>query len=932
LVVRHDLKTLSDLLDEALDLDEVETQALLARIEQTQPSLAPTLRKLLGYRTKLDSDELLTLNGHVFRPQTAARWAEDNRWSRSSASALEPGASALEPGAWVGAYRLERCLGEGGIASVWLATRNDETLKRTVALKLLHAWRYTRDVVERFRRERDILAQLSHPRIARLFDAGVTDFGLPWIALEYVDGEHITVYADRCKLSIAARVKLMIDVMDAVQYAHQNFVVHRDIKPSNVMVDAEGRVRLLDFGIAKLIRSDGVDPMGDGDTELTELAGRMLTLRYAAPEQIEGGAITAATDVFALGLLLAELLTGTFARVASKDPVQARAILDATIVRPSNAQADMDALRARGKTTLSQLHAELRGDLDTIILKSLARDPARRYATVSAFADDLTAYLQRRPIRARTPSIAYRVSMFFSRHRRVTVVAGALVLVSSIAALTSFRNYEALQQQRARTERLQGFMASLFLESDPSARQPEQALTAKQLLDRGRERADAQYADQPAFRGEILGQIASVYLRIGETAAGIETLRDAISLLQANVANDEPALNKARAQLGGLLLPSNERERGIELLEGVLRDCANERAACSDARGDAHLMLAHDPLLGIDRNLDHIANAISLYGKVRAPDSLEMLQAFITAADLERSKGDLQSAKQMLAEAEQIAAKNPPKGKEFSRLHNTRAAVALDDGDFALAAKTLDQLISWELFETAGRERGSILLFRTRIALMQGQIDEALVISQRARKFMDRSQMLIPYALIDFYDARAHAIVARHDLARKHIEDGWATFKSAGVNESSELWHFARRVEAETLARAGDLSNAQRLLSDSVRGMRAANVANYQYLIHALDALGAVSTANGSTEAAIGLHREEMEILDRHVRADHPLRLRAALQLSLATRAAAGISSGGSKALAERLLRYLPSNSQYRENLLSIAAGTFASSQLFLLF
>jgi serine/threonine protein kinase len=928
--MRHDLKLLSDLLDQALDLDEIASEAFLKKIEQTQPNLAPKLREMLLARETLGTDDLIALNGHAFNAQSAAALihGETEAGSASSQSAFTV---ALTEGTMIGPYRLVRCLGEGGMATVWLAERNDATLRRTVALKFLHAWRHTREVVERFARERDILAQLTHPNIARLYDAGVTASGLPWIALEHVDGMHITAYADQQRLTIRSRVSLMLQVMEAVQYAHQNFVVHRDIKPGNILIDAGGHAHLLDFGIAKLVRPEGEDIAGTMETALTEASGRTLTLRYAAPEQIEGRAITAATDVYAIGLVIAELLTGAHPRNFAADKIPAQAVLDAAITRPSRGDIKAEAAEAR-QASIVQLQSELRGDLDTIIMKSLARDPAQRYATVNAFADDLTAWLDRRPIRARAPSLAYQAKLFLLRNRWQMAMAATVVLVASFAGFQSWKNSHELDEQRARTERSQRFMASLLTDMEPSSAESNDVLTTKVLLDRGRARANSEYADQPAFRGEILGELARVYLRTGETAVGMETLNEAVSLLEKHVSIHESSLNKARAQLGGLLVYGTERERGINLLENVLRDCRRENAACDEAKGDAHFLLAQDARTGTVKALAHAMQAMNLYRKVRGANSTEVFQAVFTAADLERSQGNLMAAKRWLSEAEAIAANNPLKRDENLRLYRTRALVAMEDGDYTLAAKTLDALISRNMTNDLSGASGSVYALRAAIALSQGQTNEVLKNTSKARQFTDQQQYLVQFALIELYEVRAHSMEGRHDLADKLATGARKTLKLAGVTESSELWHYTTRIEAESYARRGDISAARKHIAESLQRQRAAPLAKFQHLVHTLDVLGAVSTAGGFASEAIKLHKEELDILDRHVKKEHPLRLRAALQFALATRAVAQVDSNEIKELTHQLSQTLPPDSKYREELLLIAAGTFKPAQVFLLF
>lgn len=921
----HDLKLLSDLLDEALDLDQAAGDEFLGRIEKMHPALAPTLREMLRARSSLSTDQLIALNGRTFTVQSAAAMLQET-------APKEPAfVAALQPGMMIGPYRLERCLGEGGMASVWLAERNDETLKRTVALKLLHAWRHTREVVERFARERDILAQLTHPNIARLYDAGVTESGLPWIALEHVDGVDINTYADQHTLTIRQRVALMLQVMDAVQYAHQTFVVHRDIKPGNILIDANGSARLLDFGIAKLMRPEGAAATGV-ETALTEASGRTLTLRYAAPEQIEGGVVTAATDVYALGLVTAELLSGTHPRVPAAEKIPEQAVLEAAITRPSRADIKYEAAEHRGRQSITQLQSELKGDLDTIIMKSLARDPSQRYATVRDFADDLKAWLARRPIRAHAPSLAYELKLFLLRHRWSAGMAAAIFLLASFAALQSWKSSEALNQQRARTERLQLFMANLLGDAEPSGAPESGAVTAKELVDRGRERAERDYADQPLFRGELLNELVRVYLRIGETDTGTAVLEEAIQLLERHAAVDDPTLNAARAQLGGLWLTGTQRGKALSLLEGAIRDCSRESTACESVKGDAHLYLAHDTQLGAARMLLHIEAAIKLFEKARGPESTDMLQALNTAADIERWQGNTVAANGWLMKAEAIAAKYPPKDKEYIRLKNARAAIQFEEGDYARAAESLDRLIEGGMFGDQTGTRGYVFAFRARVANVLGQPALALEHAQRARAATERDQASRVYAQIELAEARAHSILGQHDLAERQVMSARDTLVRAGIAESSDVSLTATQVAGEILARRQDLAGAQQRLTEALAQMRKTPSANVQDLVHTLDLLGAVSLARGNAAEAMQLHQEELAILDKRVADTHPLRLRAKLQLARAQQPLVPAASKEIETVSARLGSALPPASLHLKSLTALAAGSFASNQAFLLF
>ena len=396
---------MSRLLDEALPLDEPARRAWIAGLPPECDDLIPALRAAL-------------------LPDAAAHGTLDTLPKFQADSPADRTASALNAGQRIGPYELIRPLGAGGMAEVWLARRADGAFEREVALKLpLHTpWRS--DLDQRFTREREILASLSHRNIALLFDAGFAANGQPYLALQYVLGTPLTTYCDKHRLAIRERLELFQQVLRAVQYAHANLVIHRDLKPSNILVTEDGRVQLLDFGIAKLL-SDGEAK----ETELTRVGGRALTPEYAAPEQFTGAPITTAADIYALGVMLYALLTGQRPYPLKRD---SRAALEEAILHlepppPSRFAGDARTAQMRASTP-RKLARMLRGDLDTITLKALKKVPGERYATADAFAEDIARYLRGDVVLAQPDSIAYRVGKFAQRHWAAIAAAGAVVL------------------------------------------------------------------------------------------------------------------------------------------------------------------------------------------------------------------------------------------------------------------------------------------------------------------------------------------------------------------------------------------------------------------------------------------------------------------------------------------------------------------------
>lgn len=426
-------QTISPYLDQLLELEVEERLAWLTSLRERNPSLATHLEELL--REHELADEHFLEQGPV----------------------LPLPVSPAQVGQAVGAYTLLSLIGEGGMGSVWLAERSDGRFRRRAAVKFLRAPLGGLIGQERFKREGSILGRLAHPHIAELLDAGVSSGGQPYLILEYVDGEPIDAYCDQRRLDVEARVRLFLDVLAGVAHAHTNLIVHRDLKPSNVLVRSDGQVKLLDFGVAKLLEDEG---QAGAATQLTREGGSALTLEYAAPEQVAGDPVTTATDVYAAGVLFYLLLTGYHPAGSGPHPPAdlVRTILEIEPLRPSDAvlrtkagpQITLAHSEARA-TTPERLSRLLRGDLDTIAAKALKKDPTERYASVTAFADDLRRCLDKQPISARPDTLAYRAAKFVRRNRTsVTLTATAMTLVigSLSAGLYVANRQRAVAEQR----------------------------------------------------------------------------------------------------------------------------------------------------------------------------------------------------------------------------------------------------------------------------------------------------------------------------------------------------------------------------------------------------------------------------------------------------------------------------------------------------
>jgi len=594
-------------------------------------------------------------------------------------------------------YRIERELGRGGMGVVWLAERDSGDFKQRVALKLL-GFDALRDPDRhaRFRAERRILASLEHPHIARLIDGGALADGTPFLAMEFVDGERLDVWAERARPQLRDLLRLFVAICRAVQAAHQRLIVHRDLKPANILVDGYGAPKLLDFGIAKLL---------DDSVEVEVATGtgmQLLTPRYAAPEQVRGEAITTATDVYALGVILYELLTGSspYGRAAAT-PDQLRAICDTEPVRPSQ------ATRSDGATgTTSAAH--LRGDLDAILLKCLRKESPKRYRGAAELADDLEAFLDRRPVSARAGSTRYAFGKFVARHRvlvaSTTVVFAVLVvamLLLSRQLAETRRERDIAEHERDRATQSFALLQEVLVSADPSVSKGAE-LTARQILEAGAQRVEAQAWVAPELRAELLARIADTENVLGMREAALAHLDRAEALTGPNDAAIRGVIAVRRLTVAGAA--------------GEMKEVESQSAALLaqiDA-GDSTLSISDRTDVLITR-----ANALNFLG--RGDESLALLQRALAllpeGPELARKRlsahsqlgqnlqnlGRLDEAESHLREALRVSLAQGFDPLRVSRDRNNLAGVLAMQGRFA-EAMAEHRLGIADFIAIAGRE------------------------------------------------------------------------------------------------------------------------------------------------------------------------------------------------------------------------------------
>jgi eukaryotic-like serine/threonine-protein kinase len=837
---------LSPYLDEALDMPSADRRAWLEGLRTRDAALAQEIEALLADYDRAELERFLE---------------------------RAPRPLATLAGQALGAYTLREPIGRGGMGSVWQAERSDGRYESVVAVKLLNASLIGLEAENRFRREGQILARLRHPHIAHLIDAGVSAAGQPYLVLEHIDGEHLVAYCDRRQLGLDARVRLFRDVLAAVAHAHANLIVHRDLKPSNVLVDRGGAVKLLDFGVAKLLTPDvSAEP-----PTLTLTGGGWVTPEYAAPEQLTGGDITTATDVFALGVLLYELLAGRHPLgSASRDsPGELfREVLDREPPRLSAAVAVEDGgsdsvrLRAtrRGSTT-EALRRALRGDLETIVAKALKKDPAERYASVGAMDDDLRRYLQHVPIGARADTFRYRAAKFVRRHR--LPVSLASVLVAALAAglagtvwqgRVAARERDAAARERdlalaqlERADKINDFTSYLLGHAMPGA----EPVRMRELLERAERMAEKRAANDPILAVDLLVNIGDIYAIRDESDNAVRTLKRAYELSQE--LDDRATRSSAACSWAMAVSMQGDQPGALRLIEEGLGFTSAEArfdvpaVYCLLTRANIGLRQDSQPLVSASaqealRRLDRRPEA---YPEHRAT-------ALQLAADGHRLAGETADANRMFARAlEQL--------QRIGREDSLGASSILSN--WALNTAQTDPLQALEMYrrlvEMLGGSASESMplppLVNYAVQLSRGaRYREARVVLERAREVARRHGEAQRSGVVDV--RLAHACLELGDLscARDSLRAAGKSVPSAyppGHRFRGDLI----RVQALLAEAEGRSQEAHRLLLDAyeIHGqLKQKNLTQIETLLELSRlelALGSASEAEGRARSALGI-------------------------------------------------------------------------------
>ncbi len=803
----------------------------------------------------------------------------------------------------VGAWRLLRELGRGGMGTVYLAERVGGGFEQRGALKLIRGDVDSNEFLRRFAQERQILAAFNHPHIARLLDGGRDADGRPWLVMEYVEGEPLDRYCDIRRLGIEQRLALFVQIGDAVAHAHRHLVVHRDLKPSNIVVTADGQVKLLDFGIAKVLSDTGLPA-----APVTHTVARVFTPEYATPEQVHGEPTTTAADVYQLGLLLYELLTGKRAQLLSTTSTAEleRVICRLEPVRPSVrvTDSDDDACAARGSSRRA-LRRRLRGDLDNIVLKALRKAPERRYASAAELVEDIQRWQRGRPVRARAETVGYRVEKFVRRHP-FGVVGSALALALLVAyAITVTLQSRTIAHERDRAEaeadkarQVQALVLRLFEGADP-LQSGGAELTARELLDRGWSGIEDELRDQPGVRAELLDTVGEAYRQLGQYERAEPMLEEALRLAESEGAAAPVRLARAQRGLGRLRSDQGDFDASgrllREALEGYRRAWGEPSAEVATSLGDLGFMLtrAADYPAAERAHRDALAMRRRLFGEEHPDVADSLVKLGMTL----RNQGNYAAAEPLLSEALALRRRLLPA---------THPYLAHNLSDLALLRTDLGEYDSAEA------------LYRESLALTARAHGErhphvATVMNNLARLLQTRGELQQAQALLEQSLAiRRAGLGERHHTVAMNLNDLGQVLAERGDVEGAKArygealatyapdhpWRAATVLNLGKLADSrGDLAEAERLYRQALDGQRAHYGTDHDRVANVLVPLGALLGRSGRLDQGEALLREALAIYRQRLRPEHPRLANALVPLGRL------LAEQGRRAEAEPLLR-----------------------------
>lgn len=782
-------------------------------------------------------------------------------------------------GQHIGPYKIVREIGRGGMGAVYLAERAEGDFEQQVAVKLIKPGMDSRQILERFQSERQILARLMHPNIARLLDGGVNKDGLPYFAMEYLEGEPISDYCDKHKLSIEKRLELFQTICAAVHYAHRNLVVHRDLKPGNILVSEDGTVKLLDFGIAKVLVSDDDEARPEIRT-LTQPGMRVMTPEYAAPEQMRGEPVTTATDIYALGVILYELLTGRrpFHFTTQAPSEIERVICTTEPEKPSTAiskaktttqrtqsesEAGKDDVSALRATHPKRLKRQLAGDLDNISLKALKKEPERRYASAEQFLEDIKRYLAGLPVQARPDTFGYRAQKFMHRHKGS--LAAALAVVALIASLVVFYTQKLAQErdtarlEARKAERVSDFLTGLFKVSDPGQSKGE-IITAREILEKGARRVQNELADQPEVQTAMMDVIGHVYRSLGLYGEAEGQLKAALHIQENIYGADSPETAGALISLALLYHDNFNHEKAEKALARALEIQRQKFGISSPEMAESlHLLAQIHYLKGEYQTAD------SLYQTILNAVTLENSTAILRDYGvLQRELGNYQKAEELYRKALALDRKlygalHPEVAFD---LHNLGDALR-KQGELEVAEPFYRQALNMreKLFGEVHPDIGETLNHLARLLSQKSDYDAAEPIARRALQIRKQVYGEENVAVVASSGNLAGILKAKGNLGEAELLYRWnlMTLRKLVGDEHPYVAAALSSVAAMLLAN-GDLPKSEEMYRRSLALHRKVLPAGHVNLARPLHGLAQVLLKAGDASGAEPLLHEALDL------------------------------------------------------------------------
>jgi eukaryotic-like serine/threonine-protein kinase len=743
--------------------------------------------------------------------------------SEAAGSLATVGEDALV-GQRVGVYRITSMIGRGGMAEVYRAVRDDDQYQKQVAVKLVKRGMISEFTLTRFRHERQILASLEHPNIARLLDGGTTEDELPYFVMECVEGQAITEYCEANNLTLKQRLKLFRSVCAAVQHAHRNLVVHRDLKPSNILVTKEGVPKLLDFGIAKLLAPEMSHEAVTVAQTMTAM--RLMTPDYASPEQVRGEPITTATDVYSLGAVLYELLTGERAhqlKSLSLAEIE-RVVCRTDVERPSAA--------AGRKKAAAKLQRELAGDLDNIVLMSLRKEPERRYQSVEQLSEDIRRYLEGRPVAARQDTFGYRAGKFVRRHKvGVGIAATFLLLLIGVAVMETVQAAR-ISRERDRANRVTEFLVKLFEVSDPSESRGS-TVTARELLDQGAIRVRQELKGQPEAQAALMNTMGRVYYKLGLYDKATPLLEEALAIRRQTLGEQHPDVATTLNHLAELTHVKGDLATAERMYQEVLttrqRIYGAEHAEIAATMNSfASLLKDKADYTGAESML---RQALMMRRRLLGEEHPDVADSLNELAQLLKDKGDLEAAEPLYRES----------------LAMRRRLFGDEHPDVAISLNNLAVLL-----DNRGKYDESEPLYRQALAL--------------SRRIYGPEHPYVATYLSNLAGALKNT--GKHEEAEALYAEALAMNRKLLGDEHQVVATIMNNF-ASLLRLKGDYATAENMLRESIAMKRKLQGATHPSVAFSLQNLAEVFHDKGEHRAAEPLYKEAFEIIQKSFAPTH---------------------------------------------------------------